>query len=250
MQTPVAGLTGQVPGILWPDRPYLENLIAKKRLMKSEGPWRRRNVSSLADLFNIPEEKSGKLYSFIIRKCIHILSGIIFIWLCIRLEKAVFWLGFFISLVIVCDVTRNFFPGWNRLFLKIFKYYLKPAEIQGNVTGATTLWAGLYLIFLLFPESIFLLSGLVMVLADSFAAIAGKMLPLYTFSSSKSLGGSLIFFLTAVVLSREYGNIPLLHSALLSIIWTAVEFGSKSNLENLLVGLGTGVSLLMYFQIF
>jgi dolichol kinase len=149
----------------------------------------------------------------------------------------------------IIDLSRNYFPAWNRLFLKIFRFYLKPAEFKGNLSGASTLWVGLYIVFILFQEPIFILSAAVMVFADSLAGIVGKISPIYTFPNSKSIGGSGIFFITSVLIFWQYGNIPLFPSLLLSIISAAIELMMKSNWENFLLGIGTALSVLIYFQL-
>jgi dolichol kinase len=165
-------------------------------------------------------------------------------------DSSIYLLGIFVSLALAMDLSRNFIPSWNRLFLKIFRFYLKPHEIQGNISGATTLWVGLYTIYLLFPKDIFMISAMVIIFSDSMAAIIGRMVPFHTFPNSKSIGGSIVFMITAVIITWQYGNIPLFHGFLLSIIWAVSELILISNLENFLLGLGIAVSLSIYFQIF
>jgi dolichol kinase len=191
----------------------------------------------------------GQFYPFAIRKLIHILSGSGFIWVALQLDSSHYILGIFVALVIIMDLSRNFIPTWNRLFLKIFRFYLKPSEMRGSLSGASTLWAGLYVVFLLFKEPIFILSAAVMVFADSLAGIIGKIIPLYTFPNSKSIGGSGIFLITSFLIFWQYGNIPLIPALLLSIISAAFELILKSNWENFLLGIGTALSVLIYFQL-
>ena len=204
----------------------------------------------MVDPYKISAFTFGQGYSFIIRKLIHILSGSLFIWISMSVDSSIYLLGILVTLALAMDLSRNFIASWNRLFLKIFKFYLKPHEIKGNISGAATLWVGLYTILLLFPGDIFIISAMVMIYADSMAAIIGKMVPLYTFPNSRSMGGSIVFMITAVIITWQYGNIPLFHGLLLSIIWAVSELILVSTLENFLLGLITAVSLSLYFQLF
>ena len=191
----------------------------------------------------------GQVYSFAIRKLIHILSGSIFIWIALHMDSSHYFLGIIVLLTVIADLSRNFIPNWNRLFLKIFRFYLKPSELGGSFSGASSLWAGLYVIFIFFEEPIFILSAAVMVFADSLAGIIGKLIPLYRFSHSKSIGGSSIFIITSFLIFWQYGNIPLIPALLLSIISASIELMLKSNWENFLLGVGTALSVLIYFQL-
>ncbi len=180
---------------------------------------------------------------FYYRKSFHILSGLAFIWAASYLPHARLYLGLFILLTLFLDVARNYWSQWNSLFLKIFSPALKPAERSGKIAGATTLWVSLFLIYLLFPLRIFRISASVVVLADPFAAVIGKLVRSKKIVNGKSVAGSLGFFAVSFLVLWGYWNIPLIYVLLLSIILCVFELVSPEVMENFLISFGSAAAV-------
>jgi len=181
-------------------------------------------------------------HHFYIRKGIHLISGYIIIWICRYVNLATYILAFWILLVVLIDIARYYIPWWNKQFSRIFGNYLKPSEKYGGLTGASTLWAGLYLLYLIFPKDVFYPAALVMVFSDAMAAIFGRHFAFYTFSNSKTIGGSLMFVFSTVLIFR-YSNIPLIMAFPVAIILSSLEFFWRGSLENFALGFGGALSL-------
>jgi len=85
---------------------------------------------------------------------------------------------------------------------------------------------------------------MVMVISDALAAIIGQKIPVHTFSNGKTIGGSAMFLISAVLIFR-YANIPLILAIPVAIIVSGLEFSWKGSLENLAIAFGCSLSLSM-----
>lgn len=179
---------------------------------------------------------------FYVRKGIHLVSGYLIIWITRYDNDAIYLLGFWVVSAVLLDILRNYNHRWKKYFSRIFDSYLKPSEKSGPLTGASTLWAGLYLIYLIFPGDIFYPAALVMVFSDALAAIVGQIFPVHVFPNGKTWGGSLIFIICSVLIFR-YANIPLILGIPIAIILSGVEYFWQGSLENLAIGFGGALSL-------
>ncbi|OGB61794.1 MAG: hypothetical protein A2Y94_05085 [Caldithrix sp. RBG_13_44_9] len=186
--------------------------------------------------------------AFILRKMIHLGSGLFLIFFA---QKS-FWyfllFGILVLFTIILDLGRNFNSAWNRIFLRFFGQMLKDSERHGKWLGATSLWLGLFLSFIIFPLNNFKIAASVAVLADAIAAIGGKLAPYHYIRNSKTFVGSLLFVITAILLFGQYWNIPLLPTVLMSIILALIELYSPEVIENINITIGN--SLLIYFYLF
>lgn len=185
--------------------------------------------------------------AFILRKMIHLGSGLFLIYFA---QKS-FWysllFGILVLFTIILDLGRHFNSTWNRIFLRYFGQLLKDSERHGKWLGATSLWLGLYLSFIIFPLNNFKIAASVAVLADAVAAIGGKLAPCHYIRNSKTFVGSLLFVITAILLFGQYWNIPLLPAVLMSIILALIELYSPEVIENINITIGN--SMLIYFYL-
>ncbi|NOQ96746.1 MAG: hypothetical protein GQ561_01145 [Calditrichae bacterium] len=179
---------------------------------------------------------------FYIRKGIHLVSGYMIIWISRYDNIAIYLLGLWVLTALLLDILRNYIIRWNKLFFRIFGKYLKPAEKHGRLTGASTLWLGLYLLYLIFPKDVFYPVAFVMVFSDALAALFGKNFAFYTFPNGKTIGGSMIFIFSTVLIFR-YANIPLILAFPIAILLSSVELFWRGSLENLAIGFGGALSL-------
>jgi dolichol kinase len=188
------------------------------------------------------------LFTFLLRKLIHLGTGLFLV--CFARETGWCYLSFglLVSFTIFLDLGRNFNSTWNSIFLRFFGGMLKKSERDGNLLGATTLWLGLYLAYIIFPLPTFKIAASVAVLADAAAAIGGKLIPRHHIREYKTLSGSLVFAASCILLFNQYWNIPLLPTLLMSIILTIVELYSIEIVENINIIIGN--NLLVYLYLF
>lgn len=190
---------------------------------------------------------SGITRAFIVRKLIHLITGSGIVVVAQHSVKFSVWLGIIVISTILLDVSRNFIPWWNIKFLSIFGKFLKESEKQGKLTGATCLWLGLCLSFLVFPLGIFRISNIVVVVADPFAALGGRIIPSPFIRRTKTLMGSAIFISVAVLLFTQYWNIPLIPAIFMSILLGLIELYSWENVENIFLTFGGTLIVYLYF---
>jgi len=186
-------------------------------------------------------------FNFMVRKLIHLGTGLF--WICFSRDTTWYALlfGLVVTFTIILDLGRNFSLTWNRIFLRFFGGMLKESERNGKLLGATTLWLGLYLAYLIFPMPTFKIAASVAVLADAAAAIGGKIIPRPYLRKSKTLFGSLVFAGSCILAFNQYWNIPLLPTLLMSIILTIVELYSIEIIENINIIMGNSLLVYLYF---
>lgn len=186
---------------------------------------------------------------FIIRKFLHIITGGIFL-LFIKTSEHIFLpLTIFIFVTVAIDIARKYIPRLNEKFILVFSPLLKPDEKNGQLSGATTLWLSLYLIWILFPENIFFIAGMITVFADPLCALVGRFSGKTAFYRSKTVIGSLTFFILSFLILCRIGNLPVLDSMVLSLIFMILELFSPAVLENFTVAVGSAIFLNIYFSI-
>jgi dolichol kinase len=179
------------------------------------------------------------------RKGIHLISGYIFIWISSYEGTAIHILGSMAFLTLLIDLSRLRINKLNTLILSTFGPLFKPVERHEQLTGASTLWMGLYFIYLIFPAEIFTPAAWIMIISDGMAAVLGCIVPIHKFQNDKSIGGTTTFFICTLLI-LQYANIPLIPSLLMAIILSTIEFFWKGSLENIVIGL-TGSILLFVF---
>lgn len=189
----------------------------------------------------------SKNKNLFIRKGIHLISGYLIIWISRYEGIAIHLLGSMAVFTLIVDLTRLRIRKLNAFIVSIFEPFLKPAEQQDHLTGASTLWIGLYFIYIIFPAEIFLPTARIMVISDTMAAVFGRIVPIYKFRNNKSIGGTLTFlFCTLIIL--QYANIPLIPGLLMAIILCTIEFFWKGSMENIVIGLTGSILLYVYIS--
>ena len=186
---------------------------------------------------------------FIIRKFIHIITGGIFLLFVKISEHNFLPLTIFIFITVSIDLARKYIPKLNEKFILVFSPLLKPDEKNGQLSGATTLWLSLYLIWILFPENIFFMAGMIIVFADPLCALVGSFSGKTTFYHSKTIVGSFTFFILSFLILWGIGNLPVLDSMVLSFSFMILELFSPAILENFIVAMGSAILMNIYFFI-
>jgi len=186
------------------------------------------------------------MIDLLIRKIIHILFGLtLYIMIQIYGKQVQFIFLLIAAFFIIFDIGRYKLKSWGKIFYSAFGKLLKEDEKRNNMTGATLFVLIAAVVIVLFPPHIAKVSILIITFSDSFASIAGQIFPIFTIWKTKSLSGSLAFFLTSVfILDFSFQN-DILYLLFVAIIITCIELFADVRFENFLVGLVSAT--LIYF---
>lgn len=187
--------------------------------------------------------KAISLSSELQRKSIHIATAILpilYLW-DIRRSTILFISFFLFAGFLIVDLLRMYFPLARKYFLGVFSPLLRNEEKQNRLTGATYLFAGMSLSFILFDKESAIAAVLFLCLADPMAAIIGRVYGSRRFAG-KSLQGSSAFLLTALAIVFLIYR-PGLVSSGIAVIATLVEFLPIPVNDNLSIPLISGFLL-------
>ena len=138
----------------------------------------------------------------IVRKLIHLCSlSIPVVYYFISKASAILILSIVTIAALAIDLSRYFFPSVSRLFYTIFGFLLRDHEIdkqKKNLNGATYVLISALICVIIFPKIIFLTAFSILIISDSLAALIGRKYGRHKFLS-KSLEGTLTFFISAIV---------------------------------------------------
>ena len=183
---------------------------------------------------------------FFLRKLIHIISGLLLIWGCLSIQYSIYIVGGLMLLILLLEIFRYRLILWNKIYARLFKPLLTEKEKGSIFTGAVSLWLSIYLIYLLFPKKNFLISALIVVLADPMAAMVGKLAKSKKLFQEKTTLGSLTFLLITLLIIWQYSNIPLIPSIFLAIILCLVELISPAIWENIFIVTGSALLMIVF----
>jgi len=138
----------------------------------------------------------------LLRKGIHLGSlSIPIIYYFITKELAVMLLIPVTIFSIFLDFGRYVFPSLGKLFYTLFGFMLREHEMdqkKKNLSGATYVFISALIVILLFPKVFAILGLAVLIIGDTSAALIGRKFGRHKFLS-KSLEGTLAFFLSSVI---------------------------------------------------
>lgn len=180
------------------------------------------------------------------RKIIHLSCTILplLYYFCLNREQIVI-ICITISIFFLIAELLRFRHGKSEvLFQRIFSPLLREKEKNTHITGATYLFISATVTFIVFKKEIAVPAILILTVADSFAAIVGKMTDSAKFFD-KSIAGSLTFFLISmIILSLVLPDLGWL-IPVISVLVTIVEALPLPINDNLLIALFTGSLLYM-----
>lgn len=179
------------------------------------------------------------------RKYIHISS--IIIPLLIWYYGNDIMLPFLVTLSIIMpalDYSRRFNKFTELIYIKLFKFVTRNNEYS-NLTGASWIFISVSFIIIIFDENIAIISLIILSLSDSFASIVGIR---YGFTKlfSKTLEGSVIFFITTSLILITLTSITIIKIIFISITITIVELLSKKINDNLTIPLTASIMLSLF----
>ena len=174
------------------------------------------------------------------RKVVHLATLVIPVGYALTSEKTVltFLVPFFICLLSV-DLLRHFHAGLASLFQKYFFGRVLREEEKPTFMGSTYFLFSTILTILLFPKSIAIASLLILILADTSAALIGKGVGRVSIYG-KTLEGSLAFLLTSLLIVWIYPNLNRFSGSLGSLGATVIEILPIKINDNLTIPLVAG----------
>lgn len=138
----------------------------------------------------------------LLRKSIHLGSlSIPIIYYFITKELALMLLIPVTIFSIFLDFGRYIFPALGKLFYSLFGFMLREHEMdqrKKNLSGATYVFISALIVIIIFPKLFAILGLAVLIIGDTSAALIGRKFGKHKFLS-KSLEGTLAFFLSSIV---------------------------------------------------
>ena len=145
------------------------------------------------------------------RKSIHLVTNslIPLVYYFFKIPKL--WMAIILGIasvaIVIVDFGRSHNKLLSKLFQKLFNGMMRSHELDGKFTGATYVLIGSFLTIIFFPKDIAILALLFAAVGDSFAALYGKKFGKIKFWN-KSLEGSLVGFLSCIVVASFFPSIP------------------------------------------
>ena len=188
------------------------------------------------DLLNIREELK--------RKIIHLSCAILplLYYFYLSREQIIIICSTISILFLIAEILRFRHRKSEVLFQNIFFSLLREKEKNKHITGATYLFISATVTFIIFKKEIAVPAVLVLTIADSFAAIVGKM----TDSArvfDKSLAGSLTFFIISMIILFLFVPDFGWFMPIIAVMVTIIEVLPLPINDNLLISLSTGIIL-------
>lgn len=177
---------------------------------------------------------SISLQKEILRKLIHFGSGIIPILVIIFGKGTVLpILVIFTILFILVDFLKSKINWMFKLYKYFFQSISRKSELY-KLTGASWFLLGDVIVLIIFPENIAIFSMLLLSVSDTFAAIVGKIFG-KTKLFLKSLEGTFAFFLSGLIVSMFFQDLPLSIRLFTVLTATIVEIYSTKINDNLTI---------------
>jgi dolichol kinase len=142
------------------------------------------------------------------------------------------------------DLLRYYHSGVASLFRKYFLGTVLREKEKATLMGSTYFLFSTLLTILFFPKPIAIASLLILILADTSAAMVGKgigKIPIF----GKTLEGSMAFFICALLIVWTYPNLGRVSGSLAALGATVIEILPTRIDDNLTIPLTAGA--IMFF---
>ena len=181
----------------------------------------------------------------ITRKIVHLATLVVPVGYTLTSEETVltFLVPFFLCFLTV-DLLRHFHSGLASLFRKYFFGRVLREEEGETFMGSTYFLFSTILTILLFPKPIAISSLLILILADTAAALVGRGIGRISIFG-KTLEGSLAFFLSSLLIVWIYPNLNRCSGSLAVLGATVIEILPIKVNDNLTIPLVAGA--IMFF---
>jgi dolichol kinase len=194
----------------------------------------------------------------VVRKLIHLCSlSIPIIYFFIPKTSAVIILSIVTFFALVIDISRYFSSEAGKVFYSFFGFLLREHELdtrKKNLNGATYVFISALLCVIIFPKILFITAFTILIISDSLAALIGRKYGKHKFLS-KSLEGTLAFFISAIIVvlftPKVEGLVPEyligIVAAAIGAIVENISFGFAD--DNLSIPISIGLSLWLLYII-
>ena len=181
------------------------------------------------------------------RKIVHLATLVIPVGYALTSEETVlvFLIPFFLCFLLV-DLLRHFLPDLASLFRKYFFGKVLREEEGETFMGSTYFLFSTILTILLFPKPIAISSLLILILADTAAALVGKGIGRVQILG-KTLEGSGAFFFTALLIVWVYPTLNRFSGSVAALGATLIEILPIGLNDNLTIPLTAGT--IMFFLV-
>jgi dolichol kinase len=177
------------------------------------------------------------------RKAVHLATLVVPLGYALTSEETVllFLVPFFICFLSV-DLLRHFHSGLASLFRKYFFGRVLREEEGSSFMGSTYFLFSTLLTLLLFPKQIAIASLLILILADTAAALVGRGIGRISILG-KTLEGSLAFFVTSLLIVLILPDLDLVSGSLAALAATVIEILPIKLNDNLTIPLVAGATM-------
>ena len=183
------------------------------------------------------------------RKIIHLLNMVI---PCIhvflikdRIDMLIF-LSFMLILCFFVEVFRTQYITLHKCFEKYFHFMMRESEREGEITGATWVFAGSLITIILIPKPFCIVALFFLAVGDTFAALVGMNYPFLKIGR-KTLSGSIACFVFCCIIGLFF-NFGLNISTIIfgAFIATLTELSSIKINDNLSIPIFSGLSMYLF----
>jgi len=172
----------------------------------------------------------------VVRKLIHLCSlSIPIVYYFIPRTDALIILGAVTAFALVVDLLRQFSGRFGKIFHSFLGFLLRKHELdqkKKNLNGATYVLISALICVFVFPKVIFITAFTILIISDSMAALIGRKFGKHKFLS-KSLEGTLAFFISAIIVVFFTPKIEGLH---LEFLIGIIAAGVAAIVENISYG--------------
>ena len=180
------------------------------------------------------------------RKIFHLLNIVIPLIHVYFIEDRVGMLIFLSLMLIFCffiEVFRNQYFTIHKFFKKYLHFMMRYSEKEGEITGATWVFAGSLFTIILVPKPFCIVALFFLAVGDTFAALVGKSYPLLKIGR-KTLSGSIACFVTCCIVGLLF-SFSVNASTIIfgAFIATLTELSSMKINDNLSIPIFSGIAM-------
>ena len=180
------------------------------------------------------------------RKIFHLLNMVIPLIHVYFIEDRMGMLIFLSLMLIICffvEVFRTQCFKVHKLFKKYLHFMMRDSEKEGEITGATYVFAGSLFTIILIPKPFCIVALFFLAVGDTFAALVGMNYPFLKIGR-KTLSGSIACFVTCCMIGLLF-SLGLNTSTIMfgAFIATLTELSSMKINDNLSIPIFSGISM-------
>ena len=180
------------------------------------------------------------------RKIFHLLNMVIPLIHIYFIEDRMGMLIFLSLMLIICffiEVLRTRYFMLHKFFKKYLHFMMRNSEKEGEITGATWVFAGSLFTIMLIPKPFCIVALFFLAVGDTFAALVGMNYPFLKIGR-KTLSGSVACFISCCIIGLLFSH-SLNTSTIMfgAFIATLTELSSMKINDNLSIPIFSGLSM-------